>query len=103
MTAAVIHLHEWEHPCALCGVRTRVEFLDKHDAYGSTACPDCFEAIEAELHIKSCTCRHCVARRAAFRARLSLARRRKIEAERDRLREIGAIVVDENGKEDLGW
>ena len=102
MSAAVIHLFEYEHPCALCGVKTRVEFLDKHDAYGSVCCPDCFEAIEAELHRTGCVCRHCLTRRAAFAARLRLEARRKRAAEYERLKTEG-VIVGEGDKEDLGW
>lgn len=102
MTAAVIHLHEWEHPCAHCGVNTQVEFLARAEAYDSVCCPECWDAAEAELHVRSCWCRYCVARRAAETARQKLAQRRAIETERERLREAG-VIVGEGENEDISW
>jgi hypothetical protein len=98
----VIHLDQWEHPCAHCGVNTRVEFLERHDAYDTVCCPDCWDATEAELHVASCVCRHCVARRAAIRARIELAQQRKREAERARLKAAG-VIVGEGDEEDISW
>jgi len=99
---AVIHLFQYEHPCALCGVLTRVEFLERHDAYDTVCCPDCWDAAEAELHVASCVCRHCVARRAAIHARAELAQQRKREAERERLKTVG-VIVGEGENEDIGF
>lgn len=72
MSMSVTHLHEWEHPCAHCGELTRVEFLERVELHDSVCCPDCFDAAEAELHVASCSCRHCLARRAAEAARARL-------------------------------
>lgn len=102
MSCTVIHLDQWEHPCALCGDLTRVEFLERAEAYDSVVCPECFEAAEAELHARSCWCRHCVARRAAETARQKLAQRREREAERQRLRDAGVLVGEGDG-EDISW
>jgi len=98
----VIYLDQWEHPCAHCGVNTRVEFLERKDAYDGVCCPDCWDYFESETHAPSCICRHCLTRRAAFRARLNLARRRKIEAERERLKTAG-VIVGEGDEEDISW
>lgn len=102
MTAAVIHMFEFEHPCALCGVNTQVEFLDRPDGYDSLVCPACWEVHDAELHVSSCRCRHCLARHAAETARQRLAQRRARVAEYERLKSIGAIV-GEGDEEDISW
>jgi transposase len=83
-------------------VNTQVEFLARAEAYDTVCCPDCFEAAEAELHARSCWCRHCVARRAAEAAREKLAQRRAREAEHERLREAG-VIVGEGENEDIGF
>ena len=103
MTAAVIHLDRWEHPCALCGEPTPVEHSNRKDAYDARVCEECFSAVESEAHRTGCVCRYCLARRAAFTARLRLAARRKREAEHEHLRAIGAVVVGPDGKEDISW
>ena len=93
MSAAVIHLNEFEHPCALCGVNTQVEFLDRVGGYESLVCPSCWEVEDAELHADGCDCRHCVARRNA-----TVARTRAVTPEHREWAARQQGWIDEDGK-----